>query len=379
MPPRTVLTALIATATVLALAVGSSAATDRSHTRTREAMETLVQQRGAPGALARVEDHGGVWAGTEGVADRRTGRSRLPQERFRIGSLTKPFVATVLLQLEAEGTLRLDDPVERWLPGLCKSGYGAATGGPRHSVTLRQLLGHTSGIPDYTADPALRGDYFDVGFLTHRRQSHAPADLVAGSLKRSPLFRPGTRWSYSNTNYVLAGMVIERATGLSYAEEIERRVLRPLKLDDTSLPGTSTRLPGPHSRAYSTLFQPGLHPALHDVTALDPSLAGAAGEMLSSGRDLVRFARALLTGRLLPPRQLKEMKTTRVAAPRERYGLGLTERTLSCGITVWGHEGAIHGSRTTVFTTSDGGHTAAFNLNGDWSGTRKLTEAEYCG
>ncbi|HEV7627561.1 MAG TPA: serine hydrolase domain-containing protein, partial [Streptomyces sp.] len=183
-----------------------------------------------------------------------------------------------------------------------------------------------------------------------------------------------------NTNYVLTGMVIEKATGNSYAEEIERRIIRPLRLHDTSLPGTSAGIPGPHGREYSTLSRSGPHAPVHDVTTLDPSLAGASGEMISSTGDLIRFMRALLSGDVLPQRQLSEMKTTVRAEGHDRYGLGLTRHRLPCGTTVWGHEGTIHGSRSTAVTTPDGSHTAAFNINGDWAGeTEALIEAEYCG
>ncbi|MGP3978454.1 serine hydrolase domain-containing protein [Streptomyces sp. 8N114] len=377
--PRALLSGLIATVTACGLAVSSSTAADQGHTRTREVMEAMVERDGAPGVLAQVEDGAGAWVGSTGTADRTTGRPRLARDRFRIGSLTKPFVATVLLQLESEGKLRLDDPVGRWLPDLRPGEYGRAGGGAGRAVTLRQLLGHTSGIPDYIADPVLRRNYFSPRFLAHRQSSHTPEKLVERSLSRPSLFRPGSRWSYSNTNYLLAGMVIERATGHSYATEIERRVLRPLKLRDTSLPGTSARIPGQHGKEYSTLFAPGAHPPVRDVTSLNPSLAGASGEMISSGRDLVRFVRALVTGGLLTTRQQAEMQTTRRADSTDRYGLGLTERTLSCGVTVWGHEGTIHGSLTAAFSTPDGAHTAAFNINGDWSGgIDDLVEAEYC-
>ncbi|MFI8851998.1 serine hydrolase domain-containing protein [Streptomyces sp. NPDC053499] len=377
--PRALLSGLITLVTVTGLAVSSSSAADRGHARTREAMEALVEQDGAPGVLAQVEDGAGVWVGSTGTGDYRRERPRLAHDRFRIGSVTKPFLATVLLQLESEGRLRLDDPVARWLPGLRLGAYGGTTGGRAHGVTLRQLLGHTSGIPDYTTDPALRADYFSPRFLTHRWTTHTPERLAARSLSRPPLFPPGTDWSYSNTNYLLVGMVIESVTGHSYATEVENRVLRPLRLRDTSLPGTSSRIPGQHGREYSTLFAPGADPPVRDVTSLNPSLAGASGEMISSDRDLVRFVRALVTGELLPPRQLAEMRTTRRADATDRYGLGLAERTLPCGVTIWGHDGTIHGSTTAVFTTPDGTHTAAFNVNGDWSGdTLGLVEAEFC-
>lgn len=374
MSVRSTVVALVAAA-VAAFFISSSAAADEGHDAAQDAMDIQVQQAGVPGVLGEAQDGGGVWHGASGVADRATHRPPMPQDRFRIGSLTKTFVATVLLQLEAEGTVDLDAPVEHWLPGTVRGG-----GQDGRRITLRQLLGHTSGLSDFTADPGIRRDYSARHFAAHRYDSHDAASLVRAAMAHPRSFEPGTDWGYSNTNYVLAGMVISRATGHSYAEEIERRIIRPLKLRDTSLPGTSPDIPAPHGRAYSTLSQAGGQPRVHDVTALDPSVAGASGEMISSTGDLVRFMRALLGGDVLPSRQLAEMKSTVPAEGGDRYGLGLTEHRLPCGKSVWGHEGIIHGSRSTAVTTADGSHAAAFNINGDWAGgTAALIEAEYCG
>ena len=369
----TVITLVVAV--VAALCIGSSVAADRGHSATQDSMDAEVRQAGAPGVLGQAEAGGRMWNGSSGVGDRRTDRPRLPGDRFRIGSLTKPFVATVLLQLESEGRLDLDDTVERWLPGVLQ---GRGYDGRR--VTLRQLLGHTSGVFDFTADPEVDRAYFGPRFGSSRYDSHRPSALVRTATAHPPVFAPGTEWRYSNTNYVLAGMVVEKVTGHSYAHEIERRLIRPLTLRDTSLPGTSAEIPGPHGRAYSTLSSTARGARVHDVTSLDPSLAGASGEMISSTDDLIHFMGALLGGELLEPEQLKAMKTTVRAGGGDRYGLGLTRQRLPCGTIVWGHEGTIQGSRSTAVTTSDGSHSAAFNINGDWAGeTRALVEAEYCG
>ncbi|NLU71449.1 beta-lactamase family protein [Streptomyces sp. HNM0575] len=381
MSVRSTVVALVATA-VAAFSVSSSAAADAGHASAQDAMDAQVQQEGVPGVLGQAQDGGGVWHGASGVADTSTRRPPMPHDKFRIGSLTKPFVATVLLQLESEGKVDLDSPVERWLPGVVRG-----RGQDGRLVTLRQLLGHTSGLYDFTADPRLRRDYFGPRFAANRYDSHSPRSLIRTAMSHPRRFAPGTDWGYSNTNYVLAGMVIAKATGHSYAHEIERRVIRPLKLHDTSLPGDSPRIPVPHGHAYSTLSQGTAQSGdrhartpVHDVTALDPSLAGASGEMISSTGDLVRFVRALVRGDVVPPRQLAEMKSTVPADKHNRYGLGLTEHRLSCGTTVWGHEGTIQGSISTAVTTADGSHTAAFHLNGDWSGdTKELIEAEFCG
>ncbi|MGW8380281.1 serine hydrolase domain-containing protein [Streptomyces sp. ODS28] len=377
MPARPTVVALVVTVLV-GVAISSVSADDRGHPATQAAMDMAVEQDGVPGVLGRAQDESGGWTGASGVADRRTERPRASRDRFRIGSLTKPFVAVVLLQLEAEHRIRLDDPVERWLPGEVR---GRGNDGRR--ITVRQLLGHTSGVFDYTLDPGIQRAYTGTAFMSHRFSPHSPGGLVRTALGHPPDFAPGRGWHYSNTNYVLAGMIIQRVTGRPYGEEIERRVVRPLRLRDTSLPGRSPRIPRPSGRAYSTLFGTGgnkKNEKVYDVTAMNPSVAGASGEMVSSTGDLVRFFRALARGRLLPEREFAQMRRTVPAEGGEGYGLGLSERKLPCGVTVLGHEGTILGSRSVAVTTPDGAHAAAFNVNGDWAGdTRTMVDAEFCG
>ncbi|MFI9769409.1 serine hydrolase domain-containing protein [Streptomyces sp. NPDC052415] len=374
---RTMLVAATAVALSAALA-GPAAAQGEGggHAATRAAMKAAVKD-GVPGVTAGARTDGRTWAATAGVGDLRTGKARSGEDRYRVGSITKTFVATVLLQLEAEGRLSLDDKVDTWLPGLV-----AGNGHDGREISLRQLLNHTSGIYNYTDDKTFVETYLlKDGFLRHRYDTKAPEDLVAIAMTHEPDFAPGTDWYYSNTNYVLAGMVIEKATGRPYGEEIRDRILAPLDLRATTVPGTRVTVPRPSSRAYSKLAESTTGPT-YDVTRLNPSLAHAAGEMISDSGDLNRFYTALLKGRLLPPEQLKEMKTTvKVdAIPNAGYGLGLIERELTCGVTVWGHGGGIHGSTSEAVTTADGRHALSFNFNGDWSGdTDAVLEAEYCG
>ncbi|WP_175411967.1 serine hydrolase [Streptomyces sp. TRM64462] len=357
-------------------AVGERAGGGRHHA-TQRAIEAAVRD-GAPGVLVQVRDRHGTWNGRAGVADRDTGRKRHHHDRYRVGSITKTFVATVMLQLEAEGRLDLDDSVEKWLPGVVQ---GNGHDGGR--VTLRQLLNHTSGIYSYTSDQDFQTTVLGDGFLKHRYDTWTPEQLVAIAMKHQPDFAPGTSWNYSNTNYVLAGMVIEKATGRPYGTEVERRILKPLKLRATSVPGTDAALPRPSGRAYSTLGADPADPAtkIHDVTELNPSLAGAAGEMISDNADLQKFLRALLDGRLLPQRQMKELTTTVPVgmAGITGYGLGVYATKLSCGKEVWGHTGGIHGSGSLVAATRDASHSMAGNINGDWAGgLDEALEAEFC-
>ncbi|MFD9224165.1 serine hydrolase domain-containing protein [Streptomyces sp. NPDC060064] len=380
---RAALTGAVAVAALAAAALVNPAAADTgtggtggTHRSTQQAIEAAVRD-GVPGVVAQARDRDGTWSGTAGVANLRTGRERLPQDRFRVGSITKTFVATVVLQLEAEGRLSLDDTVEQWLPGVVRG-----NGHDGRRITLRQLLNHTSGIYNYTGDPGFLEKVFGDGFFQHRYDTWTPRQLVGLAMGHRPEFTPGTAWKYSNTNFILAGMVVERVTGRPYGSEIERRILRPLQLRATSVPGTEARMPRPSGRAYSKLSEDP-KAKIHDVTELNPSAAGSAGEMVSDSADLQRFYRALLKGELLPQRQLREMTTTVPTDPKEpynRYGLGLMRHTTSCGTEVWGHGGGIHGSASEALITRDGSHSLALNFNGDWAGdSEAVVEAEFCG
>ncbi|WP_044381560.1 serine hydrolase domain-containing protein [Streptomyces cyaneogriseus] len=370
--------AALTAALTASLAGTATAAPDRDgHDATRRALRAAVAD-GVPGATATARDGHRTWTATAGVGDLRTGEPRSARDRYRVGSITKTFVATVVLQLEAEGRLSLDDTVEEWLPGLVR---GNGHDGSR--ITLRHLLNHTSGVYDYTADEEFARTYFLAdGFLRHRYDTVPPERLVAVAMSHRPDFAPGASWTYSNTNYVLAGLVVEKATGRPWGEEVRRRIIAPLHLRATSVPGTRVTVPAPSGRAYSKLAPTAEGPS-YDVTELNPSLATAAGEMISDSADLTRFYSALLRGRLLPPAQLAEMTATvrtDESDESDRYGLGLMKRELDCGVTVWGHGGGIHGSSSEAVTTRDGRHALALNFNGDWSGdSEAVIEAEFCG
>ncbi|MEV6318616.1 serine hydrolase domain-containing protein [Streptomyces sp. NPDC051776] len=390
--PRTragkVLTAALVAAAAAAAALGARAAiaepdtvrdsAPESHTKTREAVDAAVRS-GVPGAVIEVRDRQGSWRHAAGVGDVRTGRERSPHDHYRIGSVTKTFVATVLLQLEAEGRLNLDDTVEKWLPGVVR---GNGHDGQR--VTLRQLLRNTSGIFSYNTDEEFARKTAGTGFFEHRYDTWTPRQLVDVAMRHKPRFRPGKGFDYSNTNYILAGMVVDRVTGRPYGTEIERRILHRLGLRNTSVPGTDPRLPQPSSRAYAK-FSKGAKP--RDVTELNPSSAGAAGEMISDGADVTRFYRSLLRGELLPRQQMKEMTSTVPIDPRNPeaggYGLGLVRFRMPCGKAIWGDGPRITGSLGKAFATRDGSRVVALNYNADWPGAPEesgvpILAAEFC-
>ncbi|MFE9677064.1 serine hydrolase domain-containing protein [Streptomyces sp. NPDC006259] len=354
------------------------------HAATRAALESVVRD-GVPGGIVLAELGNDTWAGRAGTADLTTGRKPRADDRFRIGSITKTFVATVMLQLVEEGRLSLDDTVDHWLPGLVRG-----NGHDGSKIKIRQLLNHTSGIYSYTDDGDFKRKEFGTDFLKHRYDTWTPRQIVQLAMKHEPVFAPtgdGDEWSYSDTNYVIASMVIQKATGHSYAQEIEQRILRPLHLDATTVPGTRARVAGPSGRAYSKLTGELAGPgepnsATYDVTELNPSFAGAAGEMISNNHDLNRFYRALFSGRLLKAPQLKEMMTTVSPKnlPNFSYGLGLMKMTLSCGTEIWGHNGGMQGSISESMATDDGGHVLSLNFNGDWNvHEQRVVDAEFCG
>jgi D-alanyl-D-alanine carboxypeptidase len=330
---------------MLPLSVAAPATAATGHRDLQRDLDAVVTA-GASAAIAEYADRAGTRRAAAGVA--RLGRpAPAPVDgRFRIGSVSKTFLATVVLQLEAEQRLSLDDTVERWLPGTVPGGDG---------MTLRQLLNHTSGIYDYTAAMGLSPQ----NWLPQRYRSWKPAELVALATAKPPLFPPGTDWSYSNTNYVLLGMVVKNATGRQYPAEIERRIIRPLGLRHTESPGERPVITGPHAHGYLPVGPAGAEKPV-DVTTMNPSIAGAAGDMISSPADLNTFFRALLTGRLLPPAQLAAMTTT---VPGHDYGLGLQATALPCGVTVYGHGGGIFGYVTGTFATRDGARRLAISVN----------------
>jgi D-alanyl-D-alanine carboxypeptidase len=316
----------------------------------QQALDQVVAT-GATAALARLDSPGGSWRGASGVTVLGRPAPAPANGRFRAGSITKTFVATVVLQLVGEGRLRLTDTLERWLPGAIPNGA---------QITIRQLLQHTSGVFDYTN--ALFESIEDV--LDARYRTFRPAELVALAAARPPVFEPGTSWEYSNTNYILLGMIVRRVTGRPYAAEVARRILHPLGLHGTELPGTDTAIHGPHAHGYLPLDRDGEVVPV-DFTELNPSMAQSAGELVSTTADLNRFYRCLLGGRLLRPAQLAEM----LGPPAEElgYGLGIYPQPLPGGPTVWGHTGGIFGYVTFSFSTLDAATQLTVSVN-PWLG-----------
>lgn len=306
----------------------------------QQSLNALVRDDGMPAALASVQDRDGrTRTYTAGVGDLTTG-SKVPRDgQVRIGSNTKTFVAVVVLQLVAERRMDLDATVDTYLPGLVR---GEGIDGRR--ITVRQLLQHTSGLPNYSNH---LGD--DVRY-------YAPRELLDTALRHPADFAPGTSWKYSNTNYVLAGLIVQKVTGRPLAEQIDRRIIKRIGLRHTYFPTPGdARIREPHPHGYYRESPDG---PLRDITEIDPSWGWAAGQMVSTNSDLNRFFSALLAGRLLPSAQLAQMRSTVPAeatfGPGARYGLGLVSRPLPCGGLSWGHGGSFPGYETRGGATDDG-------------------------
>ncbi|MFI0424489.1 serine hydrolase domain-containing protein [Spongiactinospora sp. 9N601] len=386
--------ALAGSSAVAAPAASASTADAPDHAQVQKALDQAVSDGGVPGMVAEVHDRRGRWFGSAGVADTRTGRKRVPHERFRIGSAAKAFTATVVLQLEAEGKLSLDDTVNKWLPGLVKG-----NGNDGDKITIRHLLNHTSGIFNYGNDKEEFAKFSGPAWLEHRYDTYTPEQLVKIGLRNPRSFEtPGDGFVYSNTGYILAGMIIEKVTGNTLAREISRRIVRPLRLTGTYLPGKGTKIRGPHPRHYSTLFAAEADAKVYDVTDQSATTAWAAGGVVSSVGDLRRFSGALLRGELLPPAQQREMfamvktgiklpdgtwKDTWISGTT--YGTGVFSWKLSCGAKVWGIGGAITGGFSFAMGTRDAKRMISTNMNIDRYGqynsldmAKTVIEAEFC-
>ncbi|MFJ9850211.1 serine hydrolase domain-containing protein [Streptomyces sp. NPDC101150] len=322
----------------------------------QKAIEEIVES-GFVGVQLRVNDEEGEWAGSAGLAEL-GGAAKAPANgHFRIGSSTKTFVATLVLQLVAEGVIGLDAPADDYLPEF----------GLDRRITVRMLLQHTSGLFNHT------GELFEDGtvvtgipstiagkeWVDHRFRTYRPDELVRFSLSKPARFEPGTDWSYSNTNYLLARLLTEKVTGRSFAEEIQDRTLGPLGMSGTVAPGTSMEIPEPCTHAYYRYEDAGQEETI-DVTRHNPSWVGAGGDMISTTQDLATFFSALMGGKLLPAELLAEMRTPE---SKVGYGLGLfVQEAGPSGGTIFHHNGGMAGYAALMYSTPDGKKTLTAGL-----------------
>ena len=338
---RSVVCRVLAVPLVAAIALGAaggaaSAAPSKGEAESLKSRAQGLVDAGYPAALAAVTDSKGESAGVAvGKGSLEAGQAPPLDGEVRIGSNTKTFVAVVVMQMVQEGKVGLDEPIETYLPGLIKGeGIDASR------ITVRQLLQHTSGLPEHT-------DYYfsSNAAALENIQHYIPArDLLDVALSKPAAFEPGTQWSYSNTNYIVLGMLIERVSQRPVGEQIDQRIIKRVGLSHTYLPGNGEKkIRGSHPQGYHINGEG----KLEDVTEMDASLPWAAGAMVSTPSELNTFFQAVFDGRLLTQASIDEMKKgVDTGSGGMVYGLGLFGTPLSCGGTSWGHGGGIFGYET---------------------------------
>lgn len=332
----------------------SPTASERSGIPELEAAIADLPTSDATAALVRVGGTEGVWRGSSGVHDLTTNRPADPAGRFRAGSVTKVFTAAVALQLAAEGTLDLDRTARSYLPELIPASYGA--------VTVRQLLNHTHGIPA----ARIPGDTVEERYAD-RFRIHDPEEMVRSATAQKREFAPGEKQHYLNIGYTIAALVIERITGDTYEHQVTHRILKPLGLRDTYLPGTDPHIAGPHNHGYQTMRLDDGTTGLRDVSVWGPTDGWAAGDIISTTADLERFIKALFRGRVVRGPLLREMFTLPKVADfttgdPAAYSVGLSMKKLG-GREVWGKSGGRWGYNTGIVSTRDGSRTLVYSVN----------------
>jgi D-alanyl-D-alanine carboxypeptidase len=303
-----------------------------------------LRDAATPGAIVGVRTPRGTWTKAFGLADPAAQEPMRVGMHTRVGSITKTFTGTLVLQLAQEGRLSLDDPISKYVPGVPNG----------HRVTLRMLADMTSGVASYTADPAFTDRYF-----AHPRATFDDDELIAIGLAGSPIFAPGAMFNYSNTNTLLLGKVIEKVTGEPLPKVYRQRIFRPLGLRGTSWPGTRTALPRPYAQGFTLQGDTATPDNPSNATHWNPSWGGAAGEIISNLPDLLTYGRAMGTGQgLLRP--VAQAERLRSFPGSSGYGLAM-----GC-VDGWvGHTGELPGYNTSLFYDTTTDTTVAVQTNSD--------------
>jgi D-alanyl-D-alanine carboxypeptidase len=351
----------VVAAVLAVLLVGAGAATAATPKRVNlSSIARELVRTGAPGAIVYVRTPSGTRVGVAGYADQSAHISMRASDRYRIASVTKAFVSVLILQLEAEGKLDIDDPVAKYLPGVVPNGS---------AITLRELMNHTSGLFNYTDDDAFVNDPF-----TSFSRAWTPAQLLAVAFAHPPTFAPGTNWNYSNTNYIVLGLVVEAVTHEPVGQVLQERIFTPLNLTSTSFPSTIELAP---DLVHGYVKLSGT-PIIDISAGLNPTWGWAAGAIVSTAKDVTTFYRALVTWKVLPATQLKEMETP---SPTARgYGLGIFNALVACG-RAFTHEGDFLGWQNIAFSTANGRRQAVVMVNVNYiNGSRleQLAEKALC-
>ncbi|MCU4981126.1 beta-lactamase family protein [Bacillus cereus] len=314
----------------------------------KRVINEVVTTKGIPSVIAGGLQNGKRWDYATGTASYEVPHPVESNFSFRIGSISKTFTAAVVLQLADEKKLNLDDSIEKWLPGVIKGeGYDG------NKITIRQLLNHTSGLASYTDL-----DFRDITLPQNPYRYFSVNELIDRGLSKPPVFAPGMGWNYSNTNTVIAGQIIQKITGETYAEQIRKRFIIPLGMKGTFVMGNSHEIPGKHATGYN-MDRSG---HLYDLTEMNQSWANAAGDIVSTVNDLTTFFSALLGGKLLTQELMDQMHTT-VDGPMGKVGLGIYEFKTADGQSYWGHAGGTFGYESRAVGSLDGKHILITSIN----------------
>lgn len=332
-----------------ASASSPSALTSETEAKLQQVLDSVRADFGFPGVQAGVWVDGQGWTGTSGTAKQGTDQAITAADHTRIGSITKTVTATVVLQLISEGKLSFDDVVDKFVKGMPNGS----------TATIRNLLQMQSGIPTYTANEKVINKW-----AKNPQAAWTPQQLADSVKGEKPMFKPGEAFFYSNTNFVLLGMIIEQVTGKSIADNFQERVFTPLGLDQTSVPGSSTTIPSPFLSGVSEQADP--DGTVKDATNWNPSFAFTAGELISTIDDLHKWGVALGTGEKILSPEMQKLRVESVNTtvppnqPTRSYGLGIVNTD------GWlGHTGEIPGYNTVVNYKIDSKTTIAVMVNSD--------------
>ncbi|KMO99779.1 beta-lactamase [Streptomyces roseus] len=307
-----------------------------------DAVRKVMDEAKVPGVMVSLSAPGkGSYVRTFGVADKATGAPIRTDMNMRIGSVTKTFTVTALLQLVDQGKVRLDDPIGMYVAGV--------PNGDR--ITLRQLAEMRSGLFNYSEDEG-----FFKALTTDPRRPFTPQELLAYSFKHPVLFQPGAKFYYCNTNLILLGLVVEKQSGQKLDDYINEKVVRPAGLHHTLFP-VGAEFPKPHSQGYTDQTASG---KTEDAADWNPSWGWAAGAMISDLDDLKAWTKVMATGTLLKPATQAERLKVVEALPGTGYGLGIFN------VQGWiGHNGSLPGYQALAVYLPEAKATLAVMLNTD--------------
>jgi len=308
------------------------------------AAQSSFKEAAAPGAIVGVRTPQGTWTQAYGVADPAAGTPMAVGMHTRIGSVTKTFTGTAIMQLAQQGKLSLDDVIEKYVPGVPNG----------NRIPLRLLANMTSGVASYTASTKFTDTYF-----AHPETIFVPDQLIAVGIAESPIFEPGAKFNYSNTNTILLGKVIEKVTGQPVAEVFQKQIFDPLKLANTSWPGDSTAIPDPYPQGFTLQGDTATPDKPSNATNWNPAWGWTAGEIISNMDDLLTYGRALATGQGMLDATTQAERLNSIPAPAG-YGIAL-----GC-IGGWvGHTGELPGYNTSVFHDTMTDSTVIVQTNSD--------------